>query len=122
MKRWNRWQDYVAVAAGLYAALATLWTTQQTSSMIMMIGCGVLLIAAGVFNLASPGTPVAEWVLMVLGALLFISPWITGYTAHTAAAWTSWIAGGVALIAGVLAVQPSMHNHAVGHDHGATAH
>ena len=122
MKRWNRWQDYVAVIAGLYAALSTMWTTQQGSSMVMMIGCGVLLIAAGAWNLSSPGQPVAEWVQMVLGALLFVSPWIAGYTAHTGATWTSWIAGAVALIAGVLALQPSMHEHAEGHHGGVAAH
>lgn len=122
MKRWNRWQDYVAVIAGLYAALSTLWTTQQSSSMVMMIGCGVLLIAAGVWNLSSPGQPVAEWVQMVFGALLFVSPWIAGYTALNGATWTSWIAGGVALIAGVLALQPSMHERTEGRRGGMAAH
>lgn len=122
MKRWNRWQDYVAVIAGLFAALSTLWTTQQGSSLVMMLGCGVLLMATGVWNLLSPGQPVAEWVQMVLGALLFVSPWIAGYTAHTGAAWTSWITGAVAVIAGVLALQPSMHEHSETHHGGVAAH
>ncbi|MDD0857380.1 SPW repeat protein [Arthrobacter alpinus] len=122
MKRWNRWQDYVAVVAGLVAALSTLWTTQQSGSMVMMIGCGVLLMASGIWNLMSPGQPVAEWVQMVLGALLFVSPWLAGYTTHMGAAWTSWIAGGVALIVGVLALQPSMHERAGTHHGGAAAH
>ncbi|ALV44730.1 hypothetical protein MB46_03580 [Arthrobacter alpinus] len=122
MKKWNRWQDYIVVIAGLYAALSTLWTTQQSSSMVMMIGCGVLLMASGVWNLMSPGQPVAEWVQMVLGALLFVSPWLAGYTGHQMATWNSWIAGGVAVIAGVLALQPSMHHHAEGHHGGMAAH
>lgn len=120
MKKWNRWQDYVAVVAGLFAALSTMWTSQQGSSMVMMIGCGVLLMACGVWNLMSPGQPVGEWVQMVLGALLFVSPWLAGYTAHTGATWTSWIAGGCALIAGVMALQPAMHEHAE-HPHGGVA-
>lgn len=122
MKRWNRWQDYVAVIAGLLTVLSTLWTTQQSSSLVMMIGCGVLLMAAGVWNLLSPGQAVAEWVQMILGALLFVSPWVAGYTAHTGASWVSWIAGGVTLIAGVLALQPSMHDHAGTHHGGIAAH
>jgi hypothetical protein len=122
MKKWNRWQDYVVVVAGMYAALSTLWTTQQTSSMVMMIGCGVLLMATGVWNLMSPGQPVAEWVQMVLGALLVVSPWLAAYTSHVAATRNSWIAGGVAVIAGVLALQPSMHQHAEGHHGGMAAH
>ena len=122
MKRWNRWQDSVAVLAGLYVALATIWTTQQASSMVMMIGVGVLLILSGVWNLMTPGQPVAEWLLPLFGALLFISPWIAGYTMHTGATWTSWIAGAVALIVGVLALQPALHRDAAGHHGGATAH
>lgn len=122
MKKWNRWQDYVAVIAGLYAALATLWTTQQASSMLMMIGVGVLLVIAGVWNLRGAGQPVAEWVILLLGALLFISPWIANYTAHVGATWTSWIAGGVALIAGAMALRPNMHGHANSHHGGVGAH
>jgi len=122
MKKWNRWQDYVAIVAGLFAALSTMWTTQQGSSMVMMIGCGVLLMVSGVWNLMSPGMPVAEWVQMALGALLFVSPWIAGYTAHMGASWTSWIAGGVALVVGVLAIQPSRHEHEADHGHGLAAH
>ena len=122
MKRWNRWQDYVVVAAGLCAALSTMWTSQQNSSMVMMIGCGVLLMATGVWNLMSPGQPVAEWVQIVIGALLVVSPWLAGYTAHMGATWTSWIAGGVAVVAAALALQPSMHEHAEGHHGGMAAH
>lgn len=122
MKRWNRWQDYVAIAAGAYAALATMWTSQTAGATTMMIGAGVLLVVSGVWNLMRPGTPVGEWVQMVLGALLFISPWVAGYSGYMGAAWTSWIAGAVALIAGVLAVQPSMREHTVGHDKGLPAH
>lgn len=122
MKKWNRWQDYVAIVAGMYAALATLWTAQQGSSMVMMIGCGVLLMVTGVWNLMSPGMPVAEWVQMALGALLFVSPWLAGYTAYNGATWTSWIAGGVALIAGVLAIAPSRHEHEAHDGHGLAAH
>ena len=122
MKRWNRWQDYVATAAGLFAVLSTIWTSHQGSSLVMMIGCGVLLMVAGIWNLLSPGTPVGEWVLIVLGALLFISPWLASYSSHMGASWSSWIAGAVALVAGVLALQPSMKAHHVGHDGGVPAH
>ncbi|WP_427016937.1 SPW repeat protein [Pseudarthrobacter sp. P1] len=120
MKRWNRWQDWVAVIVGLYAALSTMWTAQAGASTLLMVGCGVLLIVCGVWNLMSPGMPVAEWVQLALGALLFISPWIGQYSGHMGAAWTSWIGGALALVAAGMALQPSMHMHA-GHDHGGAA-
>ncbi len=52
MKKWTRWQDWVTVVAGLYAALSVIWT------------------------MAMPVTPVMEWVQAAFGALLFLSPWL----------------------------------------------
>jgi hypothetical protein len=119
MKMWTRWQDWVAVAAGLYAALATMWTAHAGASVALMIVLGVLLVISGLMNLARPGLVAIEWVQGVLGALLFISPWVGQYATATGAAWTSWICGGVAIVVAVLAVQPSTRVH---HQHQPIAH
>jgi uncharacterized membrane protein HdeD (DUF308 family) len=34
-----------------------------------------------------------DWANLVLGALLFISPWVLGYSADAYAGWTAWIGG-----------------------------
>ena len=65
MKKWNRWQDWVSVAAGIIAAVSTLWTKQQGMSMTLMLLFGALLVVSGPANLAMPGTPVIEWVQAV---------------------------------------------------------
>ena len=39
-----------------------------------------------------------EWVNAVLGAWLFISPWVLGFSGNGAAAWSAWIVGGLVLI------------------------
>jgi 4-hydroxybenzoate polyprenyltransferase len=111
MKKWTRWQDWVAVAAGLYAALATMWTTPAGASVAMMIVLGVLLIIAGLWSLAAPGMVAMEWVVAVLGALLFISPWVGGYATQMGVAWTSWICGAVGIIVGLWALAPAMQLH-----------
>ncbi|TAM68627.1 MAG: hypothetical protein EPN48_11610 [Microbacteriaceae bacterium] len=111
MKKWTRWEDWVAVAAGLYAALATIWTAPAGASIALMLVLGVLLIIPGVWNLAMPGMMRMEWVQGVIGVLLFISPWAGVYFSSTAAAWTSWICGGVAIIVALLALQPTMRTH-----------
>jgi SPW repeat-containing protein len=111
MKKWTRWQDWVAVAAGLYAALSTMWTVQAGASTSLMLVFGVLLIVAGLWNLAAPGLAAMEWIEAVLGALLFISPWIGGYAMQTGAAWTSWICGAIGIIVGLWAVQPATRMH-----------
>jgi uncharacterized membrane protein YhaH (DUF805 family) len=108
MKKWTRWEDYVAIAAGLYTALAVLWTSQTSSSTTLMLVFGVLLIASGVVNLAMPGTPWLEYAQAAFGVLLFLSPWMGAYTSHTGASWTSWIAGIVAAGVTAAAIKPAM--------------
>jgi len=39
-----------------------------------------------------------EWLNVILGAWLFLSPWILGFAGTSAAAWSAWIVGG--LVAG----------------------
>ena len=111
MKKWTRWQDWVTVVAGLYAALSVLWTTAAGSSTALMVVLGIALIISGVINLAMPGTPAMEWVQAALGALLFLSPWLGGYAMQTGVAWTSWITGLVALVVTAMAIKPSTEEH-----------
>jgi len=111
VKKWVRWQDWVAVAAGLYAALATMWTTAHGGSIALMIIFGVLLILAGLWSLFMPGLAAAQWTVAVIGALLFISPWIGAYATQAGPAWTSWICGAVGIIVGLWALQPTMRTH-----------
>lgn len=112
MKRWTRWQDWAAVAAGLYAALASIWTTPRTAaSMWMMIILGILLAAAGVWSLAAPELVSMEWVVAAIGALLFISPWVGAYAGDAGPAWTSWICGAVGVIAGLWGLVPAQRMH-----------
>lgn len=111
MKKWTRWQDWVTVVAGLYAALSVIWTTAAGSSAALMVVFGALLIVSGVINLAMPGTPVMEWVQAAFGALLFLSPWLGSYSMQAGVAWTSWIAGLVALVVTAMAIKPSTEEH-----------
>lgn len=112
MKRWTRWQDWVAVAAGLCAALASIWTTPRTSaSMSLMVVLGVLMIVAGLWSLAAPGSVTMEWILAALGALLFLSPWMGAFAGSAGPAWTAWICGAVGAIAGLWALAPAMKTH-----------
>jgi membrane associated rhomboid family serine protease len=108
MKRWVRWQDWVAGLAGLYTVLATLWTRQGGASTALMIVFGLLLVAAAVVDLAMPGLPGVEWAQLVLAVLLFLAPWFGAYADRTGAAWTSWIMGLIAAVVSAIAIKPSM--------------
>jgi hypothetical protein len=39
-----------------------------------------------------------DWLNLILGACLFVSPWVIGFTALTTAAWDAWIVGAVLAI------------------------
>jgi hypothetical protein len=111
VKKWNRWQDWVTVAAGLFTAAAVLFTRQEAMSAALMLVFGGLLVLSGIINLAMPGTPVVEWVQAVLAAGLVLAPWLGAYTTATGAAWISWIAGAVALVVTAAAIKPSTEVH-----------
>lgn len=46
----------------------------------------------------------SSWVEVIAGVLLFIAPWVIGYSAETAYLVNSLVVGAVAVIAGLLAV------------------
>lgn len=113
MKKWTRWEDWVAVAAGLAVAVSTMFVPPMGASVAIMVTLGALLIVSGLVNLAWPGLVAMEYVQGALGVLLIISPWVGGYAdpATFGAAWMSWIGGAVVVIVAALAIRPSMRAH-----------
>lgn len=112
MKRWTRWEDYVALAAGLLTVVAALtWTSAAGSALALMLIFGVLLIVTGILNLSMPSTPWLEYAQFVIGVLLFLSPWLGAYAMsamqfNASASWTSWILGVIAAAVTVAAFKP----------------
>ncbi|HWL96794.1 MAG TPA: SPW repeat protein [Nocardioidaceae bacterium] len=104
MKAWRRWQDWIALVAGVYALLSPLWTDTDTAAMWSLIVFGALIALASLASLARPEMDPLEYAHAALGALLFIAPWVLGYADMMGAAWTSWIAGIVTLVVGVAAL------------------
>lgn len=113
MRKWTRWEDWVAIAVGVVVALSTLFLPQMGASVAIMVVLGALLVVSGLVNLAWPGMVAMEYVQGVLGLLLIISPWVGGYADATTfgPAWMSWIGGAVVVIVAALAIRPSMRAH-----------
>lgn len=123
MKAWTRWQDWVVVAAGLYAALSVIWTTPRTAATItLMIVFGVLMIIAALWSLGAPRSVTLEGVTAVLSALLFVSPWMGVYHMLAGPSWTSWVTGAIGIIAGLWALEPAVQVHHTTHDGTLAAH
>ncbi len=98
---WRRWQDWVLVVLGALIFIATFVFSAMTVPAAQYTGIiiGVLMFLVGLYTLANPQMRNVEWVQIVLGVLLFISPWVLGYTSLVQMAWSAWIIGVLAVIA-----------------------
>ncbi|WP_232663034.1 SPW repeat domain-containing protein [Pseudonocardia sp. TRM90224] len=110
-RTWHRWQDWAALVIGVLTALSPIVVATNAAALWTLIVFGVLLAASGLWSLAAPGSVASEYVHVVLGVLLFISPWVLGYSAFGGASWTSWIAGVLAVVVGAVAVPAATAEH-----------
>jgi hypothetical protein len=101
---WTRTQDWAEVALGAVAALSPIWLTTSTAALWALVVLGVLIAADGLWSLAAPGAVAGEGVQVVLGALLFVSPWVLGYAGLTGAAWWSWVLGALTAVVAAVTV------------------
>jgi len=106
MKAWTRWQDWCKLVIGVLLFLSPWFfsTAGAASSWDAWI-IGIVTVIVAVWGLAlldaRPVELASQWVSLVLGVWLVIAPWVLGFAAVTAAAWTAWILGLLLVIASV---------------------
>ncbi len=101
MTRWNRWQDWGAVAAGAYALVSPIWTTTTDDATTTAIVLGAVTALIALYALYAPGVMATEAAIMLMGVLMFLSPWVIGFDSVTGMAWTAWIVGAVTFALGL---------------------
>jgi hypothetical protein len=116
-RAWARPYDWAEVVIGVVAALSPLWLSTNTTMVWTMVVLGALIAIDGLVSLAAPGMVYGEGVQIVLGALLFIAPWVMGYTAFNGASWTSWVGGALVIIAGAAAMPEATAAHRMAGQH-----
>lgn len=120
MQKWTRWQAWVALLAGAYAALSPLWSQTNDTATWTMVALGVVTVAIALGSLAMSEDRFSEYALVLMGVLFIASPWVMGFERLDDMALTAWIVGAVTVVAGVLGmpqVEDRMHMH-----HGPIAH
>ncbi|MFC5835691.1 SPW repeat domain-containing protein [Nonomuraea insulae] len=117
MKAWSRWQDWVTLVAGLYAALSPIWVDGASGATPSLVVLGALTAITSLVALANPGALATEWINALWGVLLFIAPWAVTYLQSQGASWTSWVVGVVTVVLSLTAVPASRaaHRQAVQH-------
>jgi hypothetical protein len=110
-RSWHRWQDWAALVIGVLTALSPIVVDTDTTAMWTLIVFGVLIAAGALWSLAQPGSVASEYVHAVLGALLFISPWVLTYSDLAAASWMSWVAGLLTVVVALAALPEANAEH-----------
>ena len=82
-----------------------------------MVALGALIALDGLVSLAMPGMVAGEAVQIVLGILMFISPWVMSYTDMAGIAWSSWIIGALTVVAGAAALPMAQAAHRTAGSH-----
>lgn len=111
VRPWTRPYDWAEVVLGLVALLSFIWMDTNDAAMWTMIILGGLITLDGLVSLAMPGMVYGEAVQIVLGVLMFISPWVIGYNEFTGISWTSWIVGALTVIVGGAALPVAQQAH-----------
>jgi len=114
VRPWTRPHDWAEVVLGVVAVLSFLWMDTDNAAMWTMIVLGALVALDGLASLAVPGQVYGEGIQIVLGVLMFISPWVMSYTDLNGIAWSSWIIGGLTVIAGAAALPVAQAAHRSG--------
>ena len=90
----KRVTDWINMILGIWLIISpwVLATMMGRAELIVLcLGIGILLVS--IWALAQPGTNMPEWWNVVLGAILFFSPWLFGFYRVEQLAWNAWIVG-----------------------------
>ncbi|SDC60683.1 SPW repeat domain-containing protein [Actinokineospora iranica] len=117
VRPWTRPHDWAEVVLGVVALASPLWTDTNNAAMWTMIVLGALVALDGLLSLARPDMVAGEAVQIVLGGLMFLAPWVMGYTELSAISWMSWIIGALTVIAGAAALPVAQAAHRMAGSH-----
>jgi putative Ca2+/H+ antiporter (TMEM165/GDT1 family) len=97
---WRRWQDWATVILGivLFITPFAFVATNSVPAAWTAYAGGVLLVIAGLWSLSTPSLQSSESSEAVIGVLVFIAPFVLGFTGMTSMAWSAWIGGVLAVL------------------------
>jgi|GEM_PF-2179776 len=107
----GQWDNWVALAAGIVVGLSWVWHGLFGLGMVVLFLLGLATVLTAVLSLTRPGMLSSEAVLIGIGVLLVLTPWLFGFTGNLAAAWTAWVAGVVIAVTGAVGLVRSWRSH-----------
>lgn len=119
MRKWHRWEDWAVTVAGLVMLLTPIWGERIGSSVPMLLTSGAMLFLVGIVDLAGPNLYGIEVGQILASVLAIILPWLGNFAGANVPALTAWIAGGIALVSTLLAINPSVKASREQHAHAS---
>ncbi len=103
---WTRWQSWCNLILGIILFIApwytVTWEIARSSWNAWIFGALTVLVA--LWAMAFPKGIIPPVINFLIGILVFISPWVLGYVAHTGMAWSAWIIGALVIILSAWAI------------------
>lgn len=101
----KRWQGWTGVLLGSALMTTVVQTAPGTGARNIVLVFGSLLAVSGVYSLVVRQHR-SEYAHMVLGFLLFVSPWVLGFAGQSTAL-PCWILGAGAVLLGLASLPPA---------------
>ena len=91
--------DGINFVLGLWLIIApwALGTSMFPISTWTSVIIGIAVVIVSGWGMAQAYNKASEYILVALGAIFFLSPWLLGFRAETAA-WNAWLIGAAILI------------------------
>jgi len=117
----NKWQDWVNLVLAIWMFISpwalAFYPGAATASVAAAWNAWILAIVIGVFSVAAliKARPWEEWINLIAGVWVFVSPWVLGYSTATIVLWNSLIVGALVFILAIwdLNTQPAMASRGV---------
>ena len=104
MKTWNRWQELTPKVLGVLLIIVPfvfgIVTIGSNSWGAWVLGAvvGVVSIVLALLWFGFPGNRVTHGLMVMVGVVLFFTPWVMGESLVSAGAWASSIVGALLVI------------------------
>jgi len=93
MDTWKRWQDWGTLVLGVLVLIAPFAFGASTHAAVVgtAVIAAVLIVLASLWALYQPGQQIPHYINLVVAVLLFMSPWVVGFTTLSYVGWSAWI-------------------------------
>ena len=108
----NSWQDWVTLILGVWL-IASPWLLSFSTMHVPSYNAWIVGIVLAVLSIAALARvqPWEEWINMLLGIWLLISPWVLGFSTNSTVTWNAVIVGILAFVAAVWELNEIRQDH-----------